>query len=230
MEPRSRNRSTSFSGPEDWRNRNNLNTMSISEMFSELRDTFRSSDFDLVEQTLIAREEMLKEEIEKMKRELLLSAERMEFEKLERITVEFKLGKIQEEMKKKKLMKNGNERGNVVVAKNRVVGDGDGVGLASSDSKIAGENVRILVKEMVEELEKNNHLKSSGNIDYEIEVKTEYGKSNFEVLKNRGVGDVEAAAPAELVGVLAKMKKRYVGEPGKKRSGMAILPVPFQFG
>jgi hypothetical protein len=47
------------------------------------------SDFDLVEKTLIAREEILTEEIEKMKRELELSEERIKFEKLERRTVEF---------------------------------------------------------------------------------------------------------------------------------------------
>jgi hypothetical protein len=47
------------------------------------------SDFDLVEKTLIAREEILKEEIEKMKRELELSEERIKFDKLERRTVEF---------------------------------------------------------------------------------------------------------------------------------------------
>jgi hypothetical protein len=61
--------STSFSGSEDWGSPSNLKMMSISELFFELRDTFMRSDFDLVEKTLIAREEILKEEIEKMKRE-----------------------------------------------------------------------------------------------------------------------------------------------------------------
>ncbi|MCI50755.1 hypothetical protein A2U01_0071999, partial [Trifolium medium] len=96
--------------------------MSISELFSKLRDTFRSSDFNLVEETLVAREEMWKAEIEEKKRELELSAERIKFEKLERVTVEFKLERIQEEMNKKLLMKNGNQKGDVVAAKNRLVG------------------------------------------------------------------------------------------------------------
>jgi hypothetical protein len=129
MEPRSKNesRSTSFSGPEDWRNRSNL--MSISEHFSELRDTFIRGDFDLVEKTVIAREERLKKEIEEKKKELELAEERMKFEKLERVTLEFKLEKIQAEMNKKVLLmkKNGNERGNFVVVKNHLVGDDDGV-------------------------------------------------------------------------------------------------------
>jgi hypothetical protein len=129
MEPRSKNesRSTSFSGPEDWRNRSNL--MSISEHFSELRDTFIRGDFDLVEKTVIAREERLKKEIEEKKKELELAEERMKFEKLERVTLEFKLEKIQAEMNKKVLLmkKNGNERSNFVVVKNHLVGDDDGV-------------------------------------------------------------------------------------------------------
>ncbi|KAK2440987.1 hypothetical protein QL285_012336 [Trifolium repens] len=123
MEPRSKNesRSTSFSGPEDWRNRSNL--MSISEHFSELRDTFIRGDFDLVEKTVITREERLKKEIEEKKKELELAEERMKFEKLERVTLEFKLEKIQAEMNKKVLLmkKNDNERGNFVVVKNHLV-------------------------------------------------------------------------------------------------------------
>jgi hypothetical protein len=129
MEPLSKNesRSTSFSGPEDWRNRSNL--MSISEHFYELRDTFIRGDFDLVEKTVIAREERLKKEIEEKKKELELAEERMKFEKLERVTLEFKLEKIQAEMNKKVLLmkKNGNERSNFVVVKNHLVGDDDGV-------------------------------------------------------------------------------------------------------
>ncbi|XP_045819517.1 uncharacterized protein LOC123918887 [Trifolium pratense] len=345
MGSRNERRSTSFSGPVDWRNRRNL--MSISELFSKLKDAFKKSDFSLVEETLIAREEMLKEEIEKMKRESELSAERMKFEKLERVTLEFKLEKIQEEMKQKALMKNGNDRGHVVPVKNRRVADGNGV--ASSADAVAGENVGVLVKdnkrvdeqskkdrlvfrkktlkeaveekvvgklqennefkswgrinvdievkadtgerrgeelvkveeapatelvcekvdilaeslvvrkrmlksavkEMVGELEENNHFKSLGRINYEIEVKTVTGercgkefmkvgengngfglddgkvvkagvgheKGKFEVLKNRGVGDGEAPAPAEQVGEKVKVlaeKKRFIGEPGKK--------------
>ncbi|GAU41214.1 hypothetical protein TSUD_128900 [Trifolium subterraneum] len=116
MEPRSKYDpgSISFSGSEDWRNQSNLNAMSISELFSKLRDTFRRSDFDIVEETLVSREAMWMVEIEDKKRELELSEERMKFEKLER---------IQEEMNKV-LMKNGNEKGDSVGAKNRVVGDG----------------------------------------------------------------------------------------------------------
>jgi hypothetical protein len=125
MEPRSRNElpSASFFGSDNSGSPRNLKMMSISELFFELRDTFMRRDFDLVEKTLIAREEILKVEIEKMKKELELSEERIKFEKLERRTVEFKLERTQDEMNKM-LMKNVNERSDVVAAKNRLVGDG----------------------------------------------------------------------------------------------------------
>jgi hypothetical protein len=101
--------------------------------------------------------------------------------------------------------------------------------------------LKSVVEETLGELEENNHFKSLGKINYEIEVKTvvdescEFGlddgkfvkagvgneKCKFEVLKNRGVGNGSALAPAELVGEKVKVlaeKKRFVGA-----SGMAIL-------
>jgi hypothetical protein len=138
MEQRSGNelRSTSFSGPEDWRNRSNL--MSISELFSELRDTFIRGDFDLVEKTLIDREERLKKEIEEKKKELELAEERMKFEKLERVTLEFKLERLQAEMNKKVLLMKKN------VTEKSVVG---AVKIANADAGMGGENAGDLVKE-----------------------------------------------------------------------------------
>jgi hypothetical protein len=163
MEQRLRNelRLTSFSGPEDWRNRSNL--MSISELFSELRDTFIGGDFDLVEKTLIDREERLKKEIEEKKKELELAEERMKFEKLERVTLEFKLEKLQAEMNKKALtMKNGNQSGDVGAVKNRFVSDNDGV--ASADVEKASQHVGVWVKEKkkVDEQRKKDGLGVSG--------------------------------------------------------------------
>jgi hypothetical protein len=138
MEQRSGNelRSTSFSGPEDWRNRSNL--MSISELFSELRDTFIRGDFDFVEKTLIDREERLKKEIEEKKKELELAEERMKFEKLERVTLEFKLERLQAEMNKKVLLMKKN------VTEKSVVG---AVKIANADAGMGGENAGDLVKE-----------------------------------------------------------------------------------
>jgi hypothetical protein len=69
MEPRCRNEppSISFFGPEDWQSPSNLKMMSISELFSKLRDAFMRSDFDLVEKPIIAREEILKK-LKRLKR------------------------------------------------------------------------------------------------------------------------------------------------------------------
>ncbi|XP_045822299.1 protein MAIN-LIKE 1-like [Trifolium pratense] len=193
MEPRSK-----YEPDYCWRNRSNLNTMSISELFSKLKGTFIKSDFDLVEKTLVSREEMLKEEIEEKKREMELLEERMKFEMLERVTVEFKLERIQEEMNKKVLMKKGNERGDVVVAaKDRLVGDG--------------------VASPVDEMGMNEVLKESGNVE---KCGIEF-ESDGDAVKNRVVGDGAAAsADAEKTGenvrVLMKAKQGVLDEQSKK--------------
>jgi hypothetical protein len=153
MEQRSGNelRSTSFSGPEDWRNRSNL--MSISELFSELRDTFIRGDFDFVEKTLIDREERLKKEIEEKKKELELAEERMKFEKLERVTLEFKLERLQAEMNKKVLLM---KKSVVGAVKNHLVGDNDGV--ANANAGMGG----VKEKKGVDERCKEDRLHASG--------------------------------------------------------------------
>ncbi|KAK2440988.1 hypothetical protein QL285_012337 [Trifolium repens] len=164
MEQRLRNESTSFSGTEDWRNRSNL--MSISELFSELRDTFIGGDFDLVEKTLIDREERLKKEIEEKKKELELAEERMKFEKLERVTLEFKLERLQAEINKKVSMnKNGKERGDAGAVKNHLVTDDDGV--ASAGVEKASQNVGVLLKEKkgVDE-QSNKHRLSASALEF----------------------------------------------------------------
>ncbi|CAJ2639984.1 unnamed protein product [Trifolium pratense] len=205
MEPRSK-----YEPDYGWRNRSNLNTMSISELFSKLKGTFIKSDFDLVEKTLVSREEMLKEEIEEKKREMELLEERMKFEMLERVTVEFKLERIQEEMNKKVLMKKGNERGDVVAAKDRLVGDG--------------------VASLVDEMGMNEVLKESGNVE---KCGIEF-ESDGDAVKNRVVGDGDGAASAadaektgENVRVLMKAKQGVLDEQSKKdglgASGLAYL-------
>lgn len=72
-----------------------LNT-SISELISELRDTFLRSDFDRVEETLVARETMLKAEIEEKKSEIRLLTEKVQLERLEKISVELELKRFKE--------------------------------------------------------------------------------------------------------------------------------------
>jgi hypothetical protein len=130
--------------------------MSISELFSELRDTFIAGDFDLVEKTLIDREERLKKEIEEKKKELELADERMKFEKLERVTLEFKLERLQAEMNKKVLLMKKNEKSVVGAVKNHLVGDNDGV--ANANAGMGG----VKEKKGVDERCKEDRLHASG--------------------------------------------------------------------
>ncbi|GMN31709.1 hypothetical protein TIFTF001_003377 [Ficus carica] len=61
---------------------------SISVLISDLRTAFRSSNFDHVEEILIAREEKLKRKMEKKKKQFELSRERLEIERLEKTEAE----------------------------------------------------------------------------------------------------------------------------------------------
>jgi hypothetical protein len=65
--------------------------MSISGMLLEHKETFIRSDLDVVKEALVAREAMWKTKIEEKNKELV--KERIEFEKLERLIVEFMLEK-----------------------------------------------------------------------------------------------------------------------------------------
>jgi hypothetical protein len=105
----------------------------------------------------------LKKEIEEKKKELELAEERMKFEKLERVTLEFKLERLQAEMNKKVSMnKNGKERGDAGAVKNHLVTDDDGV--ASAGVEKASQNVGVLLKEKkgVDEQSKKHRLSASG--------------------------------------------------------------------
>jgi len=120
MEPRPNFKS--FFGLEDWRNnQTKLNNMTISELISELRDTFISSDFDLVEETLIAREEKLKGEIDQKKNEIELLKEKFDMLMLEKVSVEMELKRVKEERSNGEL---GFGRCSGEVGKKRKVGNG----------------------------------------------------------------------------------------------------------
>jgi len=109
MEPRPefQTGSVKLLGPDDWRTRSNLHNMSISELVSELRDTFIQSDFDVVEETLVSREAMLKAEIKEKKKEIELLEVKFEKERVEKVSVEMELKRVKDERCKKELVKNG---------------------------------------------------------------------------------------------------------------------------
>jgi hypothetical protein len=100
-----KNGSSPFFRPNDWRNLSKLNTMSISAMLLEHKETLIRSDLDVVKEALIAREAIWKTKIEEKNRDLV--KEKIEFEKFKRLIVEFMLERIQGEMNKV-LMKNDN--------------------------------------------------------------------------------------------------------------------------
>jgi len=62
--------------------------MMISELVFELQDKFIQSDFDVVEKTLIAREERLKGEIDEKKNEIKLLEEKFDMVMLEKVSAE----------------------------------------------------------------------------------------------------------------------------------------------
>ncbi|KAK7305220.1 hypothetical protein VNO77_43122 [Canavalia gladiata] len=121
---------------DDWRTRSQPNSMSISELVSELRDSFLSSDFDRVEETLVAREARLKAELEEKKKEIGSLKEKILFERLEKINAEFELKRLKQERCEEKVTNN------------------NGFGL---DGKIVKAEVE---SERVEALEEKKKLKS----------------------------------------------------------------------
>ena len=134
--------------------------------------------------------------------------------------------------------------------------EGENVEVLAKTLVVREAMLKAVAEEKVRELQENNQFKGWGRLNFEVEVKTVTGerreeehmkvgengnglglkpavghkKGKFDGLKNRGVGNGEACAVAELdvgnVEVLAK-KNRFVGEPGKKdglgASGMEIL-------
>jgi len=91
--PEIRTRSVKLFGPNDRRNRSNLQNMSISELISKLWDTFLQRDFDVVEETLAAREAMFKTDIKKNKKQIELLEKKIQMERSDKASVEMELKK-----------------------------------------------------------------------------------------------------------------------------------------
>ncbi|XP_073225403.1 uncharacterized protein [Cicer arietinum] len=264
MEPRPEHRI----GSGEWRHRSELLNTSISELISELRDTFLRSDFDRVEETLVARETMLKAEIEEKKSEIRLLTEKVQLERLEKISVELELKRfkeggnvgvlvVDEPCKKDGLEVSDIEHqsSSVVVKKNHAARPTKPIDRVEEEALVVREAMlKAVIEEKVREIglpQEKSQFKNWGRLNFEIEVKMVRGerqgnefvkvvgngnrfglddgkivkagvgheKCKFEILKNRGVGDVEDCVVAELEGekveVLAE-KKRLVGEPNKE--------------
>jgi len=100
------------------------NGRSISELISELRDSFLSSDFDRVEQVLVAREARLQAELDEKKRENGSLREKIALERLGRINAELELKKLRQ----KKLVRSDNGYGDceIVVKREKCNVEGGG--------------------------------------------------------------------------------------------------------
>ncbi|XP_020239675.1 uncharacterized protein LOC109818571 isoform X3 [Cajanus cajan] len=119
-----------------------LNGESISELVSELRDSFLSSEFDRVEEILVAREARLEAELAEKRREIGCLKERIAFEKLERINAELELERLRQERCDEK--KNGGFGLGGGVKSNDEVGGGK-VGVLGEKERGGGEEGKRVV-------------------------------------------------------------------------------------
>ncbi|RDX82183.1 hypothetical protein CR513_37058, partial [Mucuna pruriens] len=110
---------------------------SISELVSELRDSFLSGDFDLVEEALVAREARLKAELEERKREIGSLKEGIALERLQRINAELELKRLCGENNRKcKVGVLGEKERKVVGVNGSVPLKRNGDGIGSSGGKL----------------------------------------------------------------------------------------------
>jgi predicted RNase H-like nuclease (RuvC/YqgF family) len=200
--------------------------MSISELFSELRDTFIAGDFDLVEKTLIDREERLKKEIEEKKKELELAEERMKFEKLERVTLEFKLERLQAEMNKKMLMKKNGERGDREERLKKEIEEKKKE-LELFEERMKFEKLeRVTLEFKLEKLQAEMNKKA-------LTMKNGNQSGDVGAVKNRFVSDNDGVASADVekasqhVGVWVKEKKKV--DEQRKKDGLGVSGIKFLF-
>ncbi|XP_058788022.1 uncharacterized protein LOC131662298 [Vicia villosa] len=162
--------------------------MSISELISELRDSFRQRDFDRVEETLIARETKLKAEIEANKREIGLLKEEVHFQQIEKMTVEM-------ELKRMKELKDGGDIACTVAETANVRVNGAPETLVSQEAAL-----KSAIKEKVGEIIQDQ-FKNLGKPNFDITVHVVRDEKPGEEFKKVGVHDGKACL---------------VGEQGKK--------------
>ncbi|CAI8596706.1 unnamed protein product [Vicia faba] len=141
--------------------------MSISELISELRDSFRQRDFDRVEETLIFRETKLKAEIEDKKREIALLSEEVHFQRLEKMSVEMELKRFKE-------LQDG---GNIARA---VAESGNARVSAAPETLVVREAaLKSAIEEKVGEIKQDQFI-NLGKLNFDIEVHVVRGEKRGE--------------------------------------------------
>lgn len=109
-----------------------------------MRDTFLISDFDRVEEALVAREAKLKAEIEKKKREIGSLQEKMEVERLEKLKAQFDKEKKSVQQRCDIFVKK-EENVNVTELKNRVSElEGEKKKWVDDIAKVRDENCKLV--------------------------------------------------------------------------------------
>jgi len=214
-------------------------------------------NFDRVDETLVVREAMLKQATEEKVRELL---ENSRFKSWGMLNFEIEVNTGERHGKEiMKLGENEKYKIEVLKNRGVGDGEacsvveleGENVEVLAKTLVVREAMLKAAAEKNVRELQENNLFNSWGRLNFEVEVKTVMGerreeelmrageilkaavgheKGKFEGLKNRGVGNGESCAVAELdvgkVEVLGK-KKRFVGEPDKKDGGASGIEILF---
>lgn len=155
---------------------------SISQLVSKLRNSFRSSDFNRVEEALVVREARLKREHEKQRREL---EEKLESERVERLRVgdEVKIWKDKYE----KLLEKAKRWG--VDADQELISE-----LRSKNKKLQSENMKLL-RGMDSQMSRLEDQTAKFMKDLGINIEPTSDINNGEVKEDGGNNRNENSAP-----------------------------------
>ncbi|CAK8565716.1 unnamed protein product [Lathyrus sativus] len=163
--------------------------MSISELISELRDSFLQRDFDRVEEALIARETRLKAEIEDKKREIRLLNEEIDFQRIEKMSAELELKRLKELIDGGDIACAVPHTGNVGASTVAQIGNvGDSI-VASETLMVREATLKSAIEEKVGEIEQIYKFKNWGMLNFEVEVQLIRGEKRGEEFRKVGEND-----------------------------------------
>ncbi|KAI5409085.1 hypothetical protein KIW84_054776, partial [Lathyrus oleraceus] len=136
------------------------------------------------------REARLRAEIEEKKREIRLLNEEIDFQRIEKMSVELELKRVKELIDRGDIACAVAERGNV------------GVSAASETLMVREATLKSAIEEKVGEIEQNDQFKNWGKLNFEIDVQIIRGEKRGEELKK--------------VGENSKVEKGVVGQEKRK--------------
>ncbi|XP_022643008.1 uncharacterized protein LOC106775558 isoform X2 [Vigna radiata var. radiata] len=157
------------------------NGRSISELISELRDSFLTSDFDRVEKVLLAREERLEAELDEKEREIGFLREKMAIERLGRINAELELEKLRQE----KVVRSDNGFGldcEIVVEREKCNVDGGGEVKGGKVGALGEKERRVAALESEKERNVCEQKKEVVGISGSVSLKTNDEAGKIDVI------------------------------------------------